>query len=99
MTSKNVKIPVELVELIEKRSGGRPPGEVLFEIVNDYVKFENYVLSLKFNLTGKETMSELVIRVNELQKANMADVQKQITDLKTMLQGMEMWFTRFGNRG
>lgn len=99
MKSKNVKIPLGLVELIEKRDPGRPPGEVLEEIVNDYVKIEDYAKSLKLDLTGKEKLSEILIKYHNFQDANTADVKKQIAELKTMIDGTEKFFTRFGNAG
>lgn len=96
MKSKNVKIPVELVELIVKRDPDRPPGEVLLDIVNDYLKLEDYARSLKLELTGKETVSEILIKYHKWQDENTESVKKQIDELKSMIKGTEKFFTEFG---
>ncbi len=99
MKSKNVKIPLELIEIIEKRNQDKPPGEVLFEIMKDYVALEDYARSLKLELTGKESLSETLIRYHKFQDENTADVKKQVDELKNMIKGMEMFFTKFGGGG
>jgi len=96
MKSKNVKIPLDLVELIEKRDPDRPVGEVLFDIVKDYVALEEYANSLKIDKVGKEPVSSILIRYHNFQDANRTDVQKEIEELKSMISGAEKFFTKFG---
>lgn len=96
MTSKTVKIPLELVEIIEKRSNGRTVGEALLEIVKDYVSLEDYARSLKLKLTGKENVSEILIRYYEDQGANIAEVKESINELKTMVRGLDIYYKKFG---
>lgn len=96
MTSKNVKLPQELVEIIEKRINGRPPGETLLEIVKDYVDIENYVRSLKLKQTGKERVSEVIIRYYDQQDSNIDEVKKSIEELKSLVKGLKIFYTKFG---
>jgi len=96
MTSKNVKLPQELVEIIEKRSNGRTPGETLLDIVKDYVDIENYVRSLKLKQTGKERVSEAIIRYYDQQDSNIDEVKKSIDELKSLVKGLEIFYTKFG---
>lgn len=96
MKSKNVKIPLELVEIIEKRSNGRTPGEALLEIVKDYVSLEDYARHLKLKLTGKENVSEIMIRYYGEQDANIAEIKESINELKTMVRGLEIYYKKFG---
>lgn len=95
MKSKNIKVPLELLELIQNRTKGGPPGQVLHEIVKDYVNIEKYARSLKLKQTGKESVSEIIIRYYDHQDANIADVKGQIDEVKTMLKGLEIYFTKF----
>lgn len=94
--SKNVRLPMELVEIIEKHDPDKPPGEVLLEIVKDYVVLEEYARKLKMKQTGKESLSDIIIKYQDFQDANTAQVQKNIDELKTMIKGLELFFTKFG---
>lgn len=96
MKSKNVKIPLELVEIIDKRTNGRTPGEALLEIVLDYVALEDYARSLKLKLTGKESVSEIMIRYYEEQGTNIAEIRESLNELKTMVRGLEIYYKKFG---
>jgi predicted CopG family antitoxin len=96
MTSKNVKIPLELLEIIEKRGNGRPPGETLLEIVKDYVEIENYVRSLKLKQTGNERVSEVIRRYYDQQDSNINEVKNSIDELKSLVKGLEIFYTKFG---
>ena len=98
MKSKNVRIPLELVEILESRKPDKPLGEVLFDIVKDYVALEDYTRSLELKQTGKESVSEIIIRHHDWQDKNTAEVKKSIDELKIMIKGMEIFFTKF-NKG
>lgn len=95
MVSKNVKLPQELVEIIEKRSNGRTPGETLLEIVKDYVEIEKYVRSLKLKQTGSERVSETIIRYYDQQDSNIKEVKESIDELKSLVKGLEKFYTNF----
>ncbi len=95
MKSKTIRIPFELVEIIENRDPGKQPGDALLEIVKDYVNIENYARSLKLKQTGNEPVSEIIIRYHDWQDANTANVKEQIIELKTMIKGLEIFYTKF----
>lgn len=94
MKSKNVKIPLELVEIIEKRSSGRPPGEVLLEIVKDYVILEDYARSVNKKQAGKASVSEIIIGYYDEQDVKIVELQHNINEVQTMLKGLEIYFTK-----
>jgi len=94
MTSKNVKLPLELVESIEKRSSGRPPGEVLLEIYKEYELLEGLTAPIRMNRKGFEKVSVYDILVDRDNRIN--ELQTQINELKTMFQGMKIFFTKVG---
>lgn len=92
MTSKNVKIPMELVEKIEKRLPDKTVGEGLLEIYKEYELLEGLALSIKMNrkdLDGSTVYEVMVDRDNRIN-----ELQTQIDELKTMLQGMEIFFKK-----
>lgn len=97
MASKNVKIPIELLEIVEKRGNGRPPGETLLDIVKDYVDIENYVRSLKLKQTGNERVSEVIKRYYDQQDSNIDEVKTSIEELKSLVKGLDKFYTKFSN--
>lgn len=92
MKSKNVKIPLELVDMIEKRSGGKPPGEVLFEIYKEYELIEGLASSIRANKKNLVKASVYEVLLDRDQKIN--ELQTQIDEVKMMLKGLEIFFTK-----
>ena len=92
MASKNVKIPLELVELIDKRSGGRPPGEVLFEIYKEYELVEGLASSIRKN---RKNLDKASVYEVFLERDQMIDeLKEQVDEVKMMLKGLEIFFTK-----
>lgn len=92
MKSKNIKIPFELVEAVEKRKGSRTPGEALLDIYKEYALLEGLADSIKVNrkdLDGSTVYEVFVDRDNRIN-----DLQTQIDELTTMLKGMEIFFKK-----
>lgn len=96
MKSKNVKLPLELVESIEKRGSGRPPGEMLYEIYREYELIENFAISITVNRKDLEraTVYEKIRRSVTDGEEQLKGFQTQIDELKTMLKGLEIFFTK-----
>ena len=92
MKSKNVKIPIELVEKIEKRSSGRPPGEVLLDIYREYELIEGLASSTRMNRKDLEKASVYEILVDRDNRIN--EMKAEINELKTMFQGLQIFFTK-----
>lgn len=92
MTSKNVKIPLELVEIIEKRIPDKTVGEALFEIYKEYALLEGLAESIKMNRKDLEGATVYEVMVDRDNRIN--ELQTQIDELKTMLQGMEIFFKK-----
>ncbi len=92
MKSKNVKIPLELVESLEKRSSGRPPGEVLLGIYKEYEQLEGLASSIRSNSKGLEKATVYEVMIDRDNKIN--EMQTQLAELKIMLQGLEIFFTK-----
>jgi len=93
--SKNVKLPMELLELIKKRNGAKPPGEVLLEIVKEY----EYLESVARRVTGaKETdpinISESIEKFFEKTLNELDQLRKGHDEYRTMLQGLNLFFTK-----
>ncbi len=88
MKSKNIRVPFELIDKIEKRSPGIPPGKVLFEIVKDYEVLEEYATSV--DPASKASVSEIIIGYYHNLDMNRAEVQKTINEVKIMIQGMQL---------
>jgi len=94
MKSKNIKVPLELLELIQNRTKDGPPGQVLLEIVKDYTVLEDYARSVNKQQASKASVSEIIMGYYHEQDTNIAEVEKSITELKTMLKGLEIYFTK-----
>ncbi len=92
MKSKNVKIPLELVDEIEKRSGDRTVGEVLFEIYKEYERIESFTSSIKSNRKDLAKSSVYEVIVDRDQSIN--ELKSQVDELKTMFRGLEIYFTK-----
>lgn len=96
MKSKGIKIPMELVESLEKRNTGKPPGEVLLEIYKEYELIENFAISITVNRKDleKATVCEKIRRSVTDGEEQLKGFQTQIDELKTMLKGLEIFFTK-----
>lgn len=91
MKSKAVKLPLELVELIEKRDPDRPPGDVLFGIVKDYIDLEDYAKTKEIVINDKESLSNVIKKAYE-GKVEYADkLIKRIDDLGKVIEGLDIF--------
>ncbi len=101
MKSKNVKIPIELVNEIKGKYGDRPPGEVLFEIYKKYKVLEEFskkiceIEGIRFNDNPHDIIMESLTKQYERAKQR----EKTLEQLSTMLNGLEMFFKFTKNRG
>lgn len=100
--SKSVKIPRELLELLEKRKpvDDRAPGEQLLEIVRDYMELEKFADAMCEQVDGLEdaTISEVIMKYITGGKERMINMQKSLDELKTMIQGLQTFFTKVKGR-
>jgi hypothetical protein len=96
-TSKNVKLPTELIDLVKSRGSTKPPGEALLDITKDYVQLE--MLAKALNKNGSSTLTTVFDAVDAHIKEGdqkLAELEKSISDLKTMLTGLQMVFSKVG---
>jgi len=89
--SKNVKLPMELLDLIKKRNGAKPPGEVLLAIYKEY----EYLESVARRVTGAKendpiNISESIEKFFEDIHVEMDHLRKSHDDFKLMLQGIQL---------
>lgn len=96
MKSKGIKIPIELVESLEKRNTGRPHGEKLLEIYKEYELIENFAISITVNRKDMEkaTVYEKIRRTITDGEEQLKGFQTRIDELYTMLKGLEIFFTK-----
>jgi len=92
MKSKGIKIPLELVESLEKRNTGRPPGETLLDIYKEYELIENFTSSIRANRKDLQKASVYDIIVDRDNRIN--EMKVEINELKTMFQGLQIFFTK-----
>lgn len=94
-----VKLPPELVEIAKARDGSKPPGEVLLDMIRDYLRLEAYAKAIASS-EGKEvtSASEVIIRWQREADDELNSIKKQARETMTMLEGMEIFF-RKSNRG
>ncbi len=100
--SKNVKIPLKVLELLEKRKpvDDRAPGEQLLEIVREYMVLEKFAdaMSKEIDETENGTVSEVIMKYITGGKERMINMQKSLDELKTMIQGLQTFFTKIKGR-
>ncbi|MDP2217171.1 MAG: hypothetical protein Q8J68_07800 [Methanolobus sp.] len=94
MKTKSIKIPIELIEYLEKHNDGRPPGEVLLDIVKDYQRIERAAAIIApGKLTGTnaaEIFADYLIEYNN----KITGIEASIKELGTMVQGLKLFFEK-----
>jgi hypothetical protein len=93
--SKNIKIPIELEELVKKRAPDAPPGETLLAIYKEYEYLETVarrVTNAKENEPIK--ISEAIEQFFANTQNELAELRKSHDDFRIMLQGIQMFFTK-----
>jgi hypothetical protein len=93
--SKNVKIPIELIDSIKARAPDAPPGETLLAIYKEY----EYLESVARRVTGagendKVNISESIDKFFANTNNELAQLKKSHDEYKIMLQGLQMFFTK-----
>jgi hypothetical protein len=93
--SKNVKIPVELEELVKSRAPDVPPGETLFAIYKEYEKLEALAkcVTNKDIDMSKTSVYEVLKTYIDLWGTKFDGYHASIDELKTMLKSLERFFT------
>lgn len=94
VTSKNIKIPLELVEFLEKRSNGRPPGEVLLGIVQDYelLEIRAKVIAERRNIDMRgKTVSEIVTLYIDEITSDTEEMKKVLSGLRLFSEKSKEW--------
>ncbi len=94
MTSKPVKLPQELVEFLEQRSQGRPPGEVLLKIVKDYelLEIRAKVIAERRNIDMRgKTVSEIVSWYIDEIGATTEEMKKVLSGLRLFSEKSKEW--------
>lgn len=97
MKSKNVKLPLELVEAIEKRNSGKPLGEVLLEIYKEYERLEGLARSIAYvekRDSGKINVSDTIIRYTTSKSQDMTKFEETLSELRTMVVGLEIFLKK-----
>lgn len=95
MKSKGIKIPLELVDLINSLNpDDKAPGEVLLNIVKDYVRLIEYAKTLNNKNLSKISVSDAIINYYSDQDARIEEIQKSQRELMRMLDGLEIFFKK-----
>lgn len=98
MKSKSVKLPIRLIEALEKRKEAikdtRPIGELLEDMVKDYERIERAAAIIApGKLTGTnaaEIFADYLIEYNN----KITGIEASIKELGTMVQGLKMFFEK-----
>lgn len=97
MKTKSVKLPIELIEYLEKRNDNRPPGEVLLGIVKDYEQLEEYAKCIaeqkKIDLKNTAISDVFKLYISE-ESTKIEGFKKSIDELKTIVSGLRLFFEK-----
>jgi hypothetical protein len=94
METKNVKIPTDLIDLVKARAPDVPPGETLLAIYKEYEKLEQLAKCLDKNADlSKVTVLDVVSTYLQNGKQRNEATDKSIDEMKSMLKGLEKFFT------
>lgn len=89
-----VKLLPELVEIAKARDGSKPPGEVLLDMIRDYLRLEAYAKTIASG-EGKSA-SEVIIAWQREAEKDLDSIKQQARETMTMLEGMEIFFRKTG---
>lgn len=93
--SKNVKISEELIEAVKKRAPGVPPGDTLLAIFKEYEKLETLAKCATDNTDlSKNSVYDALKSYIDCWDKKFDGYQRSIDELKTMLQGLQLFFTK-----
>lgn len=98
MKTKSVKIPLELIEYLEKHNDGRPPGEVLLDLAKDYQRLREGIgaaiaAQKKVSIDGYN-LSGAVIQYVVEERQQIETFQKDLSELKMMVMGLKLFFEK-----
>lgn len=93
--SKNIKVPLELEELVKKRAPDAPPGETLLAIYKEY----EYLETVARRVTGagekdKINITEAIDKFFANTKSEVEQLRKSSIEMETMIKGLQLFFTK-----
>ena len=91
--TRNVKLSTELIDAIKKRAPDAAPGETLLAIYKEYEKLEALAKCTGTDATNPSVYDALKAYIDCWDKKFEA-YQRSIDELKTMLQGLQLFFTK-----
>ncbi len=100
MKTKNIRVPVELVDAIKERDNSRPPGEVLYDMYKQYLVMEGFAKKIcelqgwQYKNDPSGVISEYLTKLSEQNKQQI----KRLEQLSTMVNGLDMFFNRFSRK-
>lgn len=98
MTGKSIKIPDELKKYIELHNDGRPPGEILCDMVKDYQKLREGIgaaLAAQGKISnGQYNISEIIMQYLVDERQQITVFQKDLSELKMIVIGLKMLFEK-----
>jgi len=98
--SKAVKIPVEVIDLIKENEGDIPPGEVLQSTYHEFIKLKALADALS-DMDGEDTgrsVSDIIIVHIKDESGKYEKFDKSLMELSTMVQGLSIFFKKFGGK-
>lgn len=98
MVSKAVKLPVELIDFIKENEGDVPPGDVLHKSYNEFVKLRRLadVLSDVGGDDNNGSVADTIINHIKDESCKYETFDKKLVELSSMLQGLSIFFKKFG---
>lgn len=95
--SKNVKLPLELIEILEKHPGDQPAGEKLLVMVKDHERLEAIAADIarqkKLDLS-KTTPAQVIVDYITDGNIKFNQMQEAINELKIMVEGLEIYLKK-----
>lgn len=93
--TKNVKLPVALVDSVYKRKPDTPAGTTLMEIYTEYEYLETVARRVAgVNDTEPIKISEAIEKFFEKTLNELDELRKAHDEYKTMLQGLNLFFAK-----
>ena len=98
--SKAVKIPVEVIDLIKETEGDMPPGEVLQNTYHEFMKLKalaDVLSGMDGEGTGRSVSDIIIVHIKD-ESGKYEKFDKSLTELSTMVQGLSIFFKKFGGK-
>lgn len=93
--TKSVKLPCELLELVEKHGKGKSPGKVLLAAYRDYLNLYYFAKKISAkNGSDLDSVTGIIQEYMHRRDEKISDLEVRIEEVRTVALGLKIFFTK-----